>query len=79
MRSGLEENSGLMCGRDFGVGYSPELINLGDRSHRFENIVKVVSADSARTLQAVSDVYGSVVNAGSIRHPLQVVHTSKFS
>ncbi len=60
----LEKASGLNAGRDFTVGYSPERINPGDKAHRFESITKVVSAQDARTLDVVADVYGSVVTAG---------------
>jgi UDP-N-acetyl-D-galactosamine dehydrogenase len=44
----LEQASGLKCGRDFGVGYSPERINPGDRAHRFESITKVVAGHRSR-------------------------------
>src|SRR6185436_4113552 len=57
----LERKSGLTGGRDFTVGYSPERINPGDKEHRFETIIKVISAQDARTLDIVADVYGSVV------------------
>jgi UDP-N-acetyl-D-galactosamine dehydrogenase len=60
----LEKASGLVGGRDFTVGYSPERINPGDKTHRFESITKVVSAQDARTLDIVAEVYGSVVKAG---------------
>jgi UDP-N-acetyl-D-galactosamine dehydrogenase len=60
----LERESGLKHGVDFNVGYSPERINPGDRKHRFENVVKVVSASNDRTLEIVADTYGSVVTAG---------------
>lgn len=60
----LERASGLRCGTDFTVGYSPERINPGDKKHRFETITKVVSGQDERTLRIVADVYGSVVKAG---------------
>lgn len=63
----LEKSSGLAWKRDFHVGYSPERINPGDKSHRLENIVKVVSADDQETLELLSDLYGSVVSAGVFR------------
>ena len=47
----LEKKSGLVGGRDFTVGYSPERINPGDKQHRFESITKVVSAQDGRTLR----------------------------
>ncbi len=60
----LERASGLRCGFDFTVGYSPERINPGDKNHRFETITKVVSGQDEKTLRIVADVYGSVVTAG---------------
>jgi len=51
----LEEMSGLTCGADFTVGYSPERINPGDKEHRFETITKVVSGQDAATLEIVAD------------------------
>lgn len=60
----LEAESGLKLGRDFGVGYSPERINPGDRERRFETIVKVVSGSDPQTLETVAQVYGGVVRAG---------------
>lgn len=62
----LERESGLKCGADFHVGYSPERINPGDKEHRFTNIVKVVAGQDAKTLEIVASVYESVVEAGSI-------------
>jgi UDP-N-acetyl-D-galactosamine dehydrogenase len=60
----LERVSGLRCGRDFTVGYSPERINPGDREHTFTKIKKVVSGQDAETLDIVAKVYESVVTAG---------------
>ncbi|GFE58647.1 nucleotide sugar dehydrogenase [Geobacter sp. AOG1] len=60
----LERVSGLACGRDFTVGYSPERINPGDREHTFTKIRKVVSGQNAETLEIVAKVYESVVTAG---------------
>ena len=60
----LEQASNLICGKDFKVGYSPERINPGDKEHRLENIVKVVSGMDAETLETVASVYELVVNAG---------------
>jgi UDP-N-acetyl-D-galactosamine dehydrogenase len=74
----LEKSSGLVGGRDFTVGYSPERINPGDKNHRFEAITKVVSAQDARTLDIVADVYGSVVKAGIYRAPsIKVAEAAK--
>ena len=60
----LARASGLRCGADFTVGYSPERINPGDKTHRFESITKVVSGQDEETTRIVADVYGSVVKAG---------------
>ena len=60
----LEEESGLKCGVDFKVGYSPERINPGDKKHRLENIVKIVSGMDEETLDTVAKVYELVVQAG---------------
>ena len=60
----LEQESGLVCGRDFKVGYSPERINPGDREHRLAKIRKVVSGMDAETLDCVAKVYELVVEAG---------------
>ena len=74
----LEKKSALSAGRDFTVGYSPERINPGDKNHRFETIVKVVSAQDPRTLDIVADVYGSVVTAGIHRAPsIKVAEAAK--
>ena len=60
----LEQTSGLKCGVDFTVGYSPERINPGDREHTFTRITKVVSGQDQATLDVVAAVYESVVTAG---------------
>jgi len=60
----LERVSGLVCGPDFTVGYSPERINPGDKEHTFTKIQKVVSGQDEKTLEVVAQVYESVVTAG---------------
>lgn len=60
----LERESGLKCGADFFVGYSPERINPGDKERTFTSITKVVSGQDRETLDTVAAVYGSVVKAG---------------
>lgn len=65
----LEAASGLTCGSDFTLGYSPERINPGDTEHRFENITKIVAGQDEKTLDIIADVYGSVVTAGIYRAP----------
>jgi len=63
----LEKESGLICGLDFKVGYSPERINPGDKDHRLENIVKIVSGMDDETLSLISDVYSMIISAGVYR------------
>ncbi|WP_342547350.1 nucleotide sugar dehydrogenase [Paenibacillus sp. FSL P2-0089] len=60
----LERESGLKCGTDFKVGYSPERINPGDRVHRLENIIKVVSGMDNESLEEIAKVYELVIEAG---------------
>jgi UDP-N-acetyl-D-galactosamine dehydrogenase len=74
----LERASKLRCGPDFTVGYSPERINPGDKTHRFETITKVVAGQDEKTLDIVADVYGSVVKAGIHRAPsIKVAEAAK--
>ena len=63
----LEKESGLKCGVDFKIGYSPERINPGDKVHRLETIVKIVSGMDEETLDVVAKVYELVVEAGVYR------------
>lgn len=63
----LEKESGLKCGVDFKIGYSPERINPGDKVHRLETIVKIVSGMDDETLDLVAKVYELVVEAGVYR------------
>lgn len=63
----LERESGLKCGIDFKVGYSPERINPGDKVHRLETIIKIVSGMDEETLDTVAKVYGLVAKAGVYR------------
>ncbi len=60
----LERKSGLECGIDFKVGYSPERINPGDKVHRLENIIKIVSGMDEDSLEEIAKVYELVVDAG---------------
>ncbi len=60
----LEAESGLRCGIDFSVGYSPERINPGDKVHTIDKIIKVVSGLDAQTLDTVALVYAMIVSAG---------------
>ena len=61
----LEQESGLVAGRDFVVGYSPERINPGDKTRTLDKIVKVVSGSDAATAQFLAQIYGQVVTAGT--------------
>ncbi|MBQ2038031.1 MAG: Vi polysaccharide biosynthesis UDP-N-acetylglucosamine C-6 dehydrogenase TviB, partial [Thermoguttaceae bacterium] len=65
----LEKESGLKCGVDFKVGYSPERINPGDKVHRLETITKIVSGMDEETLDLVAKVYELVVAVGVHRAP----------
>lgn len=74
----LERVSGLKAGVDFAVGYSPERINPGDPTHRFESILKIVSAQTAEALSVIAAVYGSVVKAGIHEAPsIRVAEAAK--
>ena len=74
----LERISGLRCGRDFKVGYSPERINPGDKERTFTNIKKVVSGMDPESLEIIAQVYSSVVTAGVFRaKSIQVAEAAK--
>lgn len=74
----LEHTSGMKCGQDFKLGYSPERINPGDKDHTLERIVKVVSAQDEETLDIVADTYEMVVKAGVHRAPsIKVAEAAK--
>lgn len=74
----LEKESGLKCGVDFKVGYSPERINPGDKVHRLETIVKIVSGMDEESLDAIAKVYELVVEAGVHRAPtIKVAEAAK--
>jgi UDP-N-acetyl-D-glucosamine/UDP-N-acetyl-D-galactosamine dehydrogenase len=60
----LEKESGLKCGIDFKVGYSPERINPGDKVHTLENIIKIVSGMDNESLEEIAKVYELVIEAG---------------
>ncbi|MGE4554141.1 MAG: nucleotide sugar dehydrogenase [Desulfovibrionaceae bacterium] len=65
----LEEKSGLKCGEDFWLGYSPERINPGDKQHTLRTIRKVVSGQTPAVAALLEQVYGAVVGAGVYRAP----------
>ncbi|MBO4608803.1 MAG: nucleotide sugar dehydrogenase [Lachnospiraceae bacterium] len=74
----LEKQSGLKCGSDFKVGYSPERINPGDKVHRLETITKIVSGMDDQTLDTIAQVYGLVVKAGVYRaNSIKVAEAAK--
>lgn len=58
----LAEHSGLVCGKDFFLGYSPERINPGDKEHTVENITKVVSGQTPEVTDILAEIYGRVTN-----------------
>ena len=60
----LEKASGLRCGVDFKLGYSPERINPGDREHPLEKIVKIVSGQDQESLDHIAGVYEQIIDAG---------------
>jgi len=71
----LEEQSGLKCGVDFKVGYSPERINPGDRVHRLENIHKIVSGIDKECLEEIKNIYDIVIEVGT--HPVSNLRTAE--
>ncbi|WP_116963003.1 nucleotide sugar dehydrogenase [Fastidiosibacter lacustris] len=74
----LEKESGLKCGIDFFVGYSPERINPGDKEHTFTKILKVVSGQTPEICDIVAEVYASVVKAGVYKaSSIKVAEASK--
>jgi len=74
----LEKESGLTCGVDFKIGYSPERINPGDKVNRLETIVKVVSGMDAESLEEIAKVYELIITAGVHRvSSIKVAEASK--
>lgn len=71
----LEEESGLKCGIDFKVGYSPERINPGDKVHRLENIHKIVSGMDEESLEEIKNTYDLVIEVGT--HPVSTIKTAE--
>ena len=63
----LEKESGMKCGKDFFVGYSPERINPGDKVHTLRTIRKIVSGMNTETLNEIANIYEMVINAGVYR------------
>lgn len=71
----LERESGLKCGVDFKVGYSPERINPGDKVHRLENIRKIVSGMDADSLDEIKNIYDLVIGVGT--YPVSSIKTAE--
>lgn len=71
----LEKESGLKCGVDFKVGYSPERINPGDKVHRLENIHKIVSGMDQESLEEIKKVYDLVIEVGT--YPVSTIKTAE--
>ena len=74
----LEKYSGMKCGKDFKVGYSPERINPGDKEHTLETITKIVSGMDEETVDEIEKVYEIIINAGVYKAPsIQVAEAQK--
>jgi len=74
----LERSSGLKCGVDFTLGYSPERINPGDKEHPLEKIIKVVAGQDSETLARLAAVYGAIIEAGIHQAPsIKVAEAAK--
>ncbi|MBQ7574532.1 MAG: nucleotide sugar dehydrogenase [Clostridia bacterium] len=71
----LEQESGLKCGVDFKVGYSPERINPGDKIHRLENIKKIVSGMDEQSLEEIKNIYDIVIEVGT--YPVSTIKTAE--
>ncbi|WP_278550063.1 nucleotide sugar dehydrogenase [Cloacibacillus evryensis] len=71
----LERESGLRCGVDFKIGYSPERINPGDKVHRLENIKKIVSGMDTESLEEIKNVYDLVIKVGT--YPVSTIKTAE--
>ncbi|MBO4413915.1 MAG: nucleotide sugar dehydrogenase [Clostridia bacterium] len=71
----LENESGLKCGEDFWIGYSPERINPGDRVHRLENIKKIVSGMTPECCREIKKVYDLVIEVGT--YPVSSIKTAE--
>lgn len=71
----LEKESGLKCGIEFKIGYSPERINPGDKIHRLENIHKIVSGYDEESLEEIKNIYDLVIKVGT--HPVSSIKTAE--
>jgi UDP-N-acetyl-D-galactosamine dehydrogenase len=76
----LERESGLACGRDFKIAYSPERINPGDKVHKLENIRKIVAGMDAETVQNIAAAYELIIQAGVYRaETIKVAEAAKLA
>jgi len=76
----LEKESGLVCGEDFKVGYSPERINPGDKVHKLENIRKIVSGMDEETVENLAAIYELIIHAGVYKAPsIKVAEAAKLA
>lgn len=71
----LEKESGMKCGKDFWIGYSPERINPGDKIHRLENITKIVSGVTRECCEEIQKVYNLVIEVGT--YPVSSIKTAE--
>ena len=71
----LEKKSGLKCGVDFKIGYSPERINPGDKVHRLENIRKIISGIDEEALEEIKNIYDLVIKVGT--YPVSTIKTAE--
>ena len=75
----IEKNNNLKLNEDFGVGYSPERINPGDKDHKLTNTIKIISASSTKYLNIVEDIYSKIVNAGLFKtSSIEVAEATKI-
>lgn len=73
----IEQSSGLKCGRDFHVGYSPERINPGDKEHTLDKIVKVIAGDSPRTTARMVAIYSRISKSVHVAESIKVAEAAK--
>ena len=74
----IAKTSGLIPGKDFLMGYSPERINPGDKEHRLENILKIVSGENEEALERVANAYSQIISAGIHKAPsIKVAEAAK--
>lgn len=76
----LEKESGLVCGKDFKIGYSPERINPGDQVHKLANIRKIVSGMDEEALENIASIYELIIHAGVYKAPsIKVAEAAKLA